>query len=186
MAEESERKKPVIFIIGGRNAGKTSLVSALTGYAERRPMLWDVTNKASQKIKALVMRSALQEESSEESGVKIKYKDPSEFPETLARLVNEDVEAIDMFILPLEIHVNRARQEHQQLHNFEEYLDAFIRNYDVKIAVIETLRDSKITRHINAVDTYIENNPSAQLLRLNLYTSDEHDEAHKIKEQFYP
>ncbi len=182
--------KTAIFIIGEYVSGKTSTIRALTGITGQN-YRWEVRTLGGRKIWALVITSALQE------NPEIKTLAPTSpnFIIDLEKKFEElyDVKSTDyeLLICPLEIRVSR------RLYPFDDYLRTFASNgFDVRVACIENWWDYKNsqissvngTSGFSTFQNITTTVPQIKIppIRLDIYNSDEHMEARKVRDNLYP
>jgi len=167
--------KTIIFVIGAYESGKTSIVKALTGSHGRKtksnnPRLWYVRTLNGNRILALVLWSALQEDS------ELKNVPPSKIIEKLEEMYGNEYELI---VCPLELNVGG------NLYDFTLYLDVFIANgYDVRVSAIENSWNGRIA-NISRVRNYLLNKNLPTVI-LDIGNSDAHMESRKVRDNLYP
>lgn len=162
--------KTCIFVVGARNAGKSSIVRALTGFGGRGG-LWNVRNKRGTQLSAFVILSAVTELGG-------RRHSPNTFPETIERRFHIRRRAYKVLICPFELRTWRR-------YSIDRYINRLRRiGFNVKIAAIGTTWDNRQSdlTHLMTICRQNNINPSPLILNAN---NDQNTEAGKIR-RLYP
>ena len=157
-----------IFVVGTRDAGKTSMIRSLTGCGFKA-RLWNVRNKQQKKLRAFVITSAITEISGRKNP-------PDKFPKSLEKRFKVKRDQYDLLICPFEL-------DTWGRYSFDKYVQAAIkRRFKVKVAIIKKAWDG-YTHNISKINKVCK---QYKLKKLVLDASKDYNkESSKIK-KFYP
>jgi len=169
----STQNKYALFIIGERDAGKSTLIRSLTGCGRNK--VYNVKTLSGQPLRAFVSLNSPQE-------MGMSNHPPQNFPQSIESKYNVKRNDYDMLISALELVVGNQSQ-----YGYQQYIQS-VQNqgFDVRIAVIETSWNN-VPANSNELTT-IQSFAQQRNIRLTLVnaSNDPNAESSRIRQNLYP
>jgi len=169
----STKNKYALFVVGERDAGKSTLIRSLTGCGRNK--VYDVKTLNGQALKAFVSLNSPQE-------MGMSNYPPQNFPQSIENKYNVKRNDYDILISALELVVGNQTQ-----YGYQQYIQSVqSQGFDVRIAVIQTGWNNVAANpnELQAIQNFAQQG-KIPLILVNA-SSDPNVESSKVRHALYP